>query len=247
MVSLARWGRAQEYERGYWVRQAAAIAEGAAAQLDWYRWRADRLVERLRDLGLGELTTGAARVVEVGSGPVGVAAYFPAAARVAVDPLAGHYAALPVLTTLRSPSVRYLEGVGESLPCETGQYDLALIENCIDHVRDIDAVMRELARVLRPGGILYLTVNCRSPWGYLVHRALSRLSIDRGHPHTFTAARARALLSAAPFDLVWFAADSMAEARRADLASADAHDRLKGLLGVSEFVASGVARMRGAA
>src|SRR5688572_17032104 len=57
MVSLARWGRAQEYERGYWVRQAAAIAEGAAAQLDWYRWRADRLVERLRDLGLGELTT----------------------------------------------------------------------------------------------------------------------------------------------------------------------------------------------
>lgn len=244
MVTAERWGTAQAYERGYWERQAAAIADGAAAQLDWYRWRADELVIRLRSLGLGALTDGTARIVEVGSGPVGVAAYLPASERVAIDPLAGHYAKLPVLVARRTPGVRYLEGVGESLPVPTGSYDLALIENCIDHVRDIDAVMRELHRVLRPGGILYLTVNCRTRWGFMLHRVMSRLSVDRGHPHTFTAKRVRDLFTHSAFDLLWSESGSPIEARREDLLSADARARLKGVLGISEFVTSAIGRRR---
>jgi SAM-dependent methyltransferase len=247
MVSRERWGHAQSYERAYWVGQASAIATGATSQLDWYRWRADRLVAQLRGLGLDRFADGSARVIEVGSGPVGVAAYFPARERVAVDPLASAYAALPALTKLRSPTVDYREGVGEELPSATGSFDLALIENCIDHVRDIDAVRAELARVLRPGGLLYLTVNCRTRWGFLMHRALSRLMVDRGHPHTFTSERARTLLSQPPFELLWFDTASAAEARREDLSSRDRHDRLKGMLGVSEFVASGIAQRGGVA
>jgi SAM-dependent methyltransferase len=244
MVSLQRWDHAQTYELGYWERQAQAIAEGAMSQLEWYRWRADQLAERLRAMDLGHLADGSARVIEVGSGPVGVASFFPARYRVAVDPLADQYARLPGLTALRSPEVRYLRGVGEELPAPTGGFDLALIENCIDHVRDIDAVMRELHRVLRPQGILYLTVNCRTRWGYLLHRALSRLNVDRGHPHTFTPVRARRLLTLRAFELLWFDVGSPKEARRDDLASPDPKTRLKGVLGVSEFVASAIARRR---
>ncbi|HTK57097.1 MAG TPA: class I SAM-dependent methyltransferase [Gemmatimonadales bacterium] len=244
MVSLQRWGSAQEYEIGYWERQAQAIADGAMSQLEWYRWRAEQLGERLRALDLGHLADGSARVIEVGSGPVGVASFFPARRRVAVDPLADRYARLPGLTALRSPEVTYLKGVGEELPAETGGFDIALIENCIDHVRDIDAVMRELHRVLRPSGILYLTVNCRTRWGYLMHRTLSRLNVDRGHPHTFTPDRARRLLTHRAFELLWFETGSPHEARREDLSSPDPKTRLKGVLGVSEFVASAVARRR---
>jgi SAM-dependent methyltransferase len=244
MVSVQRWHSAQAYELGYWERQAQAIAEGAMSQLEWYRWRADQLADRLRALELDHLADGSARVIEVGSGPVGVASFFPARHRVAIDPLADRYARLPALVALRSPDVRYLRGVGEELPAETGGSDLALIENCIDHVRDIDAVMRELHRVLRPGGILYLTVNCRTRWGYLMHRTLSRLNVDRGHPHTFTPERARRLLTHRAFELLWFDVGSPREARRDDLASSDPRTRLKGVLGVSEFVASAVARRR---
>ena len=39
MVDGDRWQAAQEYERGYWERAAQRISEGAASQLDWYRWR----------------------------------------------------------------------------------------------------------------------------------------------------------------------------------------------------------------
>src|SRR5437899_1747709 len=72
------------------------------------------------------------------------------------------------LAALRDPAVDYREGSVEALPCESGHYDLAIIENCIDHVRDMHAGMRELQRALRTGGALYLTVNCRTKWGFVI-------------------------------------------------------------------------------
>jgi SAM-dependent methyltransferase len=241
MVSPARWQRAQQYERSYWASLATRIADGSASQLDWYRWRADQLVLRLRALGLTHLTDGRARVVEVGSGPVGVVGFFPAAERVAIDPLEPDYAANATLVALREPSVEYRRGSVESLPCQGGHFDLAIMENCIDHVRDVDRGMRELKRVLRSGGVLYLTVNCRTAWGFIVHRGLSRLRVDAGHPHTFTPTRARALLNRHGFTTLEFEVGSYAAARRDDLASSERRTRLKGLLGISEFVVSMVA------
>ena len=242
MVSAARWQRAQEYERGYWESLATNIAGGTVSQLDWYRWRADQLVDRLRSLGLERLTAGRARVLEVGSGPVGIVGFFPAAERVAIDPLESYYAANPTLTALRSPLVEYRGGSVEALPFESGRFDLTIIENCIDHVRDVSAGMRELKRVLSRTGALYLTVNCRTAWGFVVHRALSRLRVDAGHPHTFTPRRAAALLRDHGFTPLQFEVGSYAVARREDLAAPELRARIKAVLGVSEFLVSAVAQ-----
>jgi SAM-dependent methyltransferase len=243
MVSPARWKTAQQYERGYWETLATRIADGSVSQLDWYRWRAGQLVERLRCVGLAALVDGSARVIEVGSGPVGVVGFFPALERVAVDPLESYYRSNGTLAALRNDAVDYREGSVEALPADTGQYDLAIIENCIDHVRDVHAGMRELRRVLRPdGGILYLTVNCRTRWGFVAHRALSRLRIDAGHPHTFTPRRARALLARHGFTPLQLDTGSYAAARHDDLRATDRRTRIKGLIGISEFVVSVIAR-----
>src|SRR5205809_6212196 len=241
MVSLARWQRAQQYERGYWESVASRLATGSISQLEWYRWRAEQLQLRLRSVGLGHLADGGARVIEVGSGPVGVVGFFPAVERVAVDPLEPYYAANATLTALRAPTVQYRPGSVEALPVSSGHYDLAIIENCIDHVRDVAAAMRELRRALAAAGVLYLTVNCRTPWGFVVHRALSRLRVDAGHPHTFTPPRARQLLNRHGFSIVDFAVGSYQAARREDLAASERRARIKGLIGISEFIASAVA------
>jgi SAM-dependent methyltransferase len=241
MVSGERWKAAQEYELGYWEAQAQRMGGNGDSQLDWYRWRAEDLSARLNALGLEHLTSGDARIVEVGSGPIGVATFFPGAERVAVDPLADAYARSEALVALRDPSVDYRQGMGEDLPCDTAHYDLAIIENCIDHVRDMAGVMRELVRVLKPGGVLYLTVNNRSRTGYYVHRVLSRLRIDPGHPHTFTPSRTEALVRAAGFDIAQIETGSYAEARAQDAASPNKKARLKALLGVSEYLVSVVA------
>src|SRR2546425_11215177 len=100
MVSPARWHSAQQYERGYWEALATRIADGSVSQLDWYKWRADQLILRLRSLGLAHLTGGRARVVGGGCGPVGGGGVFPAAGRVAVEPLSPHLADKPTLTPL---------------------------------------------------------------------------------------------------------------------------------------------------
>jgi hypothetical protein len=102
--------------------------------------------------------------------------------------------------------------------------------------------MRELGRALRPDGILYLTVNCRSKTGYMVHRMLSSLRLDPGHPHTFTPPRVAALLRGHGFEPVDTEIGSYEEARREDLASPTRKAHLKAYLGVSEYVTSVISR-----
>jgi SAM-dependent methyltransferase len=244
MVRTERWKAAQRYERSYWENASATVAVGAAPQLEWYRWRADRLVERLERLGMEHLTTGSAKVVEVGSGPVGCVTYFPGRERIAVDPLHPFFATDAVLSALRDPAVEYRPGIGEEIPCEDGTCDLVIIENCIDHVRDVHLVMRELVRILKPGGTLYLTVNGRTRPGYYVHRALSRLLLDPGHPHTFTPDRAVGLLERHGFTVLDRQVGSALQAFLDDLRGSGAKRRLKAALGVSEHLISLVARNR---
>lgn len=241
-AKTSRWQTAQQYERSYWQSRADEMARGASAQLNWYEWRANELKKRLERLGLHEATASSVRVIEVGSGPIGVATYYAGARRLLVDPLQDYYASNDTLRALRSPTAEYKTGVGEALPCDSGAFDLALIENCIDHVQDVEGVMRELHRALHPGGILYLTVNCRAPFGYYMHRVLSRLRIDPGHPHTFTPERAQALIRRFGFTVLDVEVGSYAAARTEDIKSSSSRARLKARLGVSEFVTSVVAR-----
>ena len=42
-IKWTRWQQAQQYERGFWERLGAGIERGAVGQLDWYKWRAERL------------------------------------------------------------------------------------------------------------------------------------------------------------------------------------------------------------
>lgn len=240
----SRWQEAQRYEAGYWKKVAQRLAQDESRQLDWYGWRAERLRRLLREVGLDHLTDGEARVLEIGSGPVGVTAFYPGKRRVALDPLEGFYRSDPLLTELRDPEVEYREGVGEDLPFDDASFSLIIIENCIDHVSDVDAVMAEIARVVRDQGALFLTVNCRTSWGYWVHRLLSRLRIDPGHPHTFTANRIQELVRRYGFELLHFDVDSFWDAWWEDLRGAGPKDWLKAVLGVSHFTAHLVARAR---
>jgi SAM-dependent methyltransferase len=51
-------------------------------------------------------------------------------------------------------SVEVFEAFGESLPFESGQFDLVMARQALHHARDLRALIRELYRVLRPGGRL---------------------------------------------------------------------------------------------
>ena len=56
--------------------------------------------------------------------------------------------------------VDYRVGTGEQLPVADGEFDLAYCCDVLEHVSDLDAVISETARVLKPKGIfLFDTIN----------------------------------------------------------------------------------------
>src|SRR5688572_25872432 len=98
MVTRGRWNRAQQYEQSFWEDLANRIADGSAADFGWYNWRAEQLKKLLREAGAERLSAGNARLLEIGSGPIGIVTFFPAQERVAVDPLENYYGSHPVLS-----------------------------------------------------------------------------------------------------------------------------------------------------
>jgi 2-polyprenyl-6-hydroxyphenyl methylase/3-demethylubiquinone-9 3-methyltransferase len=96
---------------------------------------------------------------------------------IGVDPSA------PSLRTARGHAqaaglaIDYRLGSGERLPLPDASADIACCADVLEHVRDVRAVLRETARILKPGGIyLYDTIN-RTPLSRLV---VIRLSQDWG-------------------------------------------------------------------
>jgi SAM-dependent methyltransferase len=101
-----------------------------------------------------------ARVIEVGSGAHGLIFYFCARHAIGVDPLAVDYRNLfprwqNVATTIAA--------VGEQLPFRDRSFDVVLCDNVVDHAESPQKIVAELTRILKPGGLLYFTVNIHHP------------------------------------------------------------------------------------
>lgn len=101
-----------------------------------------------------------ARVIEVGSGAHGLIFYFGAKSGVGVDPLAVSYRGLfPRWQNCAAT----IAAVGEQLPFSEASFDVVLCDNVVDHAESPKQIVAELVRILRPGGLLYFTVNVHHP------------------------------------------------------------------------------------
>ena len=101
-----------------------------------------------------------ARVIEVGSGAHGLIFYFGAKHGVGVDPLAVSYRNL---FPRWQNCVATIAAAGERLPFSDQSFDVVICDNVVDHAESPEGIVAELVRVLRPGGLLYFTVNFHHP------------------------------------------------------------------------------------
>src|SRR5262249_18560910 len=152
-----------------------------------------------------------------------------------IDPLEDFYRSNRTLTKIRRPEVTYLCGVGESLPFETNEFSLAIVDNVIDHTHAPGKILDEVRRVLNDDGILYLMVNIHTLWGAVLHRLTAITHIDTGHPYTFTRQSIRALLSRHAFGCMKEDTEDYRVARATDRGSNRMIDKLKGYSGLSEY------------
>jgi SAM-dependent methyltransferase len=119
-------------------------------------------LEAVRPIGAGD------KILEVGSGAHGLIFGFAANKAVGIDPLAVDYKRLfPAL----QQNALTVAALGEKLPFDDAVFDVVLCDNVIDHAERPLLIIDEIARVLRPGGLLYFTVNIHHPLYDIVSRA----------------------------------------------------------------------------
>lgn len=84
-----------------------------------------------------------------------------------IDPSARSVAAARAHAALSGLDIAYRVGRGEGLPFPDSHFDIVYCCDVLEHVEDLDAVLAETARVLKPGGLyLFDTIN-RTPLSWL--------------------------------------------------------------------------------
>ena len=147
------WGTADAYERymGRWSRQVAPLFTAwldASPQADWI------------DIGCGTgvLTTvvlatcAPSHVTAIDSAP----AFLQAAAAAVTD-----------------PRVRFEQADAQAVPAADHRFDVAVCGLVLNFLSDQDAALREMVRVVRPGGTVALYV-----WDYAAHMQVMRNFFD---------------------------------------------------------------------
>ncbi len=175
-----------------------------------------------------------ARVLEVGSGAHGLIFYFGSEQAVGVDPLAESYAQL---FSAWQGRVSTVAAFGEALPFPEASFDIVLSHNVVDHAESPETIVAEIARVLKPSGLLYFTVNIHHPIYSLaswIHGAWNSLGINyevgpfADHTVHLTLSDAQRLFAGLPFRLLQ-ETNNIAESRTVAKRRAARHagDKLK--------------------
>jgi SAM-dependent methyltransferase len=103
-----------------------------------------------------------ARIVDVGGGP----GYFADAFRGAGAKYAGIDPDVGELNARGSVTEGFLRASGLELPIADGSLDLCISSNVLEHVPEPERMADEMLRVVRPGGVVWLSwTTWLSPWG----------------------------------------------------------------------------------
>lgn len=133
-------GEYPEARRGYSRALLAEVLERCGVDEDWLR---DKVV------------------MSIGCGCSGDLLEWPAAVKIGIDPLLYAYQRLGMLgdDAPGTPRTLGLSVSAESTPLLDDSADLVVCRNMLDHVPRPPAAVAEIARILRPDGLLFLGVD----------------------------------------------------------------------------------------
>ena len=125
-------------------------------------YQADRIAQISRYAG----TFVGKQLLDLGAGMGGFAvAAAVGGARVQVSEYNRPYCGIIQLRAERyGLDIPVVNGAGEHLPYQDATFDMVVCWDVIEHVQSPTAMLDEIARVLRPGGKLFLTVINRRAW-----------------------------------------------------------------------------------
>jgi len=184
------------YELAYWRKQQRREGQ---LENDWYEQLFTTCFDLSRDFYRGK------RVLDIGCGPRGSLEWAEIAVeRVGLDPLVDDYRKLGI----DRHAMAYVAAPAERIPFPDAHFDIVTSINSLDHVDDVEAAVREVIRVLKPGGSFLLAVEIHPKptiaephtlsWQFLEKFAADFEVVDEQH---FEAADPEhALIARIPFD-----------------------------------------------
>lgn len=132
----------------------------------------ERSQEQVRELKRFAPITPTSRVLEVGSG-FGTFVYFCRANGICeaqgLEPGLPPYSATldisrRLLASADIPATAIDEGIGESMPYPDASFDAVYSVSCLEHTQDPGAVLKEIVRVLKPGGVAVINFPNYGSW-----------------------------------------------------------------------------------
>ena len=231
-MSQERWQEAQKAERGFWSTQGFGLksfhgaAGGSMQTAEWARPQVEGTGGDWLELGVGPLGVGCTHFLECGGelhtlDPIEPT---PAEEWKLPEPCKALIRACQDASTIHVGQAEHLE-----FPDET--FTLVALENMLDHVQDPDGVLREVRRVLKPGGHVILAVDTFSTLGEAKYRLVTRRQQSntifvRAHPHRFSSDDVLQIVAGAGFRIT----RSDTPGRMADLAGRCYRTRLLAVL-----------------
>lgn len=225
--SQIRWHRAQEVEAAYWDR----VCED---EVEFLRI----LYEKVKCLQVLKHTVPEIfmvdplrprRAVEIGVGSLGIGLVSFLSPRerwilTGVEPQARREprlsaALMAVYREIQNIHLDYVQTVGESTGLDADYYDVAFCYNVIDHTENWRAILNEVHRILKPGGLFVLSVDTlctlnKLRWRYWQQWVRRHDQYIIAHPYRFTAYELEQLLPEHGFHSRWMEKDPKEWVRR---------------------------------
>jgi ubiquinone/menaquinone biosynthesis C-methylase UbiE len=160
------------------------VEEAEANTLEWYleaeRYRYNTYAPWMHAVMEFDQHKGE-KVLEIGAGMGTDLAQFAKNGAICtdLDLSAGHLAHAKRNFELRGLSARFVHGDGEKLPFDSNEFDVVYSNGVIHHTPNTAGAIKEILRVLKPGGKAIIMVYAENSWHYWV-RIVHEHGIRRG-------------------------------------------------------------------
>ncbi|MCL0073612.1 class I SAM-dependent methyltransferase [Dehalococcoidia bacterium] len=190
---MKRWGIAQKAEKEGWQNWKSLKSDSTSKQLNKYwGWYIDLIAKYIS-------FSPEWKILDIGCGPDGIISHIPVGQRFGLDPLMDFYLSNFELP----PDIEWGTGNLEDIPFDSDYFDAVITTNTLDHSLEPAKGLKEIHRVLKPGGFLILTVNCYAPLRRLVRAAREKVGLrDKPHPYNFPQRQVKAMIKETGFTLL---------------------------------------------
>lgn len=176
MPNNIKWKIAQSLEIKWWQRYLSN--KDVPTYIAWKQNYWNNFLDKIPNLP----TLQNLQILDAGCGPAGIFTILENNRVDAIDSLLDKYQTLPHFLPANYPYTTFIPSTIENIQAQD-KYDVIFCLNVINHVQNIQLAYSQLAKALKPNGLLYISVDAHRH--NLVKKIFQYFPGDVLHPHQY--------------------------------------------------------------